>query len=575
MTLDGITLAAAVRELQFVEGAKIEKIQMPAADEILLQLHTQEGKKRLMLSSNASSCRVCLTSAVKKNPPQAPSFCMLLRKHLTGGRITGIRTAGLERIVRVEIEAADEMGEKRDFALVAEIMGKHSNIIALSGETIIGSARRVTFDTSSVRQVLPGMRYEQPPLKPDIREAQESELAGAALPMALVEKFAGVSPAMAREITYRYFGTEDNVILGKAAAEFAQFAADFVRKLLSEPEPVTYTNADGLPVFFAPIPFETRDSASASGAASVNRMIDDFYTSREQFSALSQQKAHLQKAVRKHLTRARKKHAMLAETIASEDRIEKYRVRGELLTANMYRIKRGESSVEVDNYYTGEKERIPMDVKISPAANAQKYFKKYAKQKTAIALAKKGIAAAEDEVKYLEDTQFAIDDAANTEEAAEIKAELRAGGYLPEVGKKQKKKEERRSSPKEFVSSDGFRIFAGRTGVQNDMLTMRMADKTDIWMHARNMPGAHVVIFLDGRELTETALGEAANIAALYSKGKASPKVEIDYCPAGNVWKARGAKPGRVYYEGHRTYVVEPDAALAANLAKETEHEDA
>lgn len=575
MTLDGITLAAAVRELQFIQGAKIEKVQMPSSDEILLQLHTKDGKKRLVLSSNASSCRVCLTAVIKKSPPQAPSFCMLLRKHLTGGRITGISTAGPERIVRVDIEATDEMGEKKNFALVAEIMGKHSNIIALLENTIIGSVRRVTFDTSSVRQVLPGMRYEQPPLKPDIRDAKETELKGAVLPMALVEKFAGVSPAMAREITYRYFKTTDDVVLGKATAEFARFAADFVDKLLNEPEPVIYNNADGLPVFFAPIPFATRDSSCTETFPGVNKMIDEFYTRREQFSALSQQKAHLQKAVRRHLAKARKKYAMLAETIASEERIEKYRVRGELLTANMYKIKRKESVVEVDNYYTGEKERIPMDVKISPAANAQKYFKKYAKQKTAIALAKKGIAAAEDEVKYLEDTQFVIEDAASAQEAAEIKAELRAGGYLPDAPKKQKKKEERKSSPKEFVSDDGFRILAGRTGVQNDMLTMRMADKTDIWMHARNMPGAHVVIFLEGRELTETALAQAANIAAVYSKGKASPKVEIDYCPAANVWKARGAKPGRVYYEGHRTYVAEPDRAKAARLAKEAYDEDA
>lgn len=568
MTLDGITLAAIVQELQFAVGAKIEKVQMPSADEIVLQLHTQDGKARLLLSCNASACRVCVTSALRKNPAQAPSFCMLLRKHLTSGRITAIRMAGLERIVRVDIEAKDEMGEQTSFALVAEIMGKHSNIIALSGEKIIGAARRVTFDTSSVRQVLPGMKYQQPPLKPDIRDASPADgaLAGETLPMALVEKFAGISPAMAREVTYRYFGSAEDIHLGKAAEEFTQFAADFFREVVRKTQPTMYLNADGLPVFFSPVPFETMDSGAARSAVSVNRMIDDFYTMREQHSALSQQKTHLQKIVRKHLSRARKKQVMLAETIASEERIEKNRVYGELLTANMYRVKRGEKSVEVDNYYTGEKERIPLDVTLSPAANAQRYFKKYAKQKTAIALAKKGIGAAEDEVKYLEDTQFTIDNAADLDEIAEVKSELRNGGYIADNNKKQKKTE-KRSAPKEFLSSDGFRILAGRTGVQNDILTMRMAGKSDIWLHARNMPGSHVVVFLDGREITDTALAEAAAIAATYSKGKASPKVEIDYCPVSNVWKARGAKPGRVYYEGHRTFIAEPNEEIISSLS--------
>lgn len=559
MTLDGLTLHAIVAELQDIVGSKVEKVFQPEREEVVLLLHTQEGKKRLVLSANGGECRLHLTQRVKPNPSTAPNFCMLLRKYISAGRVTAIRQYGLERIVEISISARDEMGFERVYSLVCEIMGKYSNIMLTLDGKIIDSIKRVPPDMSSVRQVLPGVSYCPPPMdKLNPFELNETQLASAILKGGL-DELQGISNQTRAEILHRWGGDEINAV---SALSLARTTAQFLHEALCEKRPVYQLNMDGLPVFFSLIPYETYSERGRVFCENANILVDRYYTERYDYQVLKQKKDDLLRRLKKDITRVSKKLKIQLETLKESDKSEKYRLYGELLSANIYLIKKGMKQIELLNYYTGETVNIPLDEKLSPAGNVQAYFKKVGKLKNAREIAKKRSAEYSDELKYLEELKYSAQNAQNLEDAAEVRAELVKYGYI-ELAPKEKPA--RRSDPLEhplrFKVSDGFDVFAGRNSRQNDALTIHVAQEDDLWFHAKNMPGSHVILFTQGRQPTDQAIVDAASIAASLSEARKG-RVEVDYTYRKNIWKPNGARPGMVLFKNQYSMIAEGGAEV-------------
>lgn len=577
MTLDGITLNVIVKELSVLQGAKIEKIYQPERDEIVLLLHTTQGKKRLVLSANANDCRMHLTHFQKENPKQAPPFCMLLRKYLTSGRIAGITQAGFERIVEIALDTKDEMGIARCLKLMVEIMGRYSNIILID-ETgrVLDSLKHVAFDVSSIRQILPGMQYELPPMhKYDPTEASIQTLADVLyqgtkpLEARLLDKIQGMSGAAAEEILYRRFGTEIPKDISVSRAEsVAASIKTFYEEALTAPNPTMQMDMQGKPVFYSVLPYGTYASALCETFETANTLVDAYYQRRADIFKLEQSKQGLQKIVKKHLTRLQKKAKIQLETIEEAKQAEDIRKRGELITANIYRLKRGMRSFEAEDYYTGTTVQIALDPTLTPSANSAKLFKRYNKLKTAEEIAKKQYAVYAREIKYLESEEYHISAAETLAELEDIRTELKKTGYIEEPRTKKGKADRMQSKPTAYLSSDGIQIYAGKNNKQNDSLTLRLARETDTWLHAKDMPGSHVIIC--AKTIPDQTLEEAATIAATLSKGRFAGKVPVDYTQVKNVKKPSGAKPGMVIYDHYNTIIATPNERLVKRL-KQTE----
>ena len=555
MTLDGLTLNRIVMELNHsIVGGKIEKIYQPEREEIVLLLHTKSGKKRLVLSANGAECRIHLTERSKENPVDAPNFCMLLRKYLSSGRILSVCQYGLERIVEIEISSRDEMGFDKNYKLICEIMGKYSNIMLVLDDKIVDSIKRVPPDMSSIRQVLPGVRYSAPPMdKLNPLYEEVTKLAEAILSGGLCS-LQGISRQTEAEILHRCG-------IGDMTPAFALIAASRLKEFIGEatqnPRPVLQKNMDGLPVFFSLVPYETYSEVGRIYYKSANELLDGYYTSRYEFQLLKQKKDVLYRQLKKDIARVSKKLKIQLETLAQADNAEKYRLYGELLSANIYAIEKGMKSAEVFNYYTGENVKIPLDEKLSPAANVQAYFKKVGKLKKAKEIAQHRAEEYEDELNYLETQKYNVDLAKDLDDLSEVRAELIKYGYIALAPKEKAiKRKDPLSKPLRFRVSDGFNVFAGRNSRQNDALTMHVASDEDIWFHAKNMPGSHVILFTEGRQATDAAIVDAANIAASLSAAK-SGRVEIDYTQRKNIWKPNGAKPGMVLFKNQYSMIAQ------------------
>lgn len=553
MTLDGLTLNRIVLELKnSIIGSKIEKIYQPEREEIALLLHTKEGKRRLVISANGAECRIHLTERAKKNPNDAPNFCMLLRKYLTAGRITDVFQYGLERVIEITVSARDEMGFDKSFKLICEIMGKYSNIMLVLDGKIIDSIKRVPPDMSSVRQVLPGVKYCEPamdklnPMTEDTTKVAEAILKGGLCSLQ------GISLQTEKELIYRY---KADVITPASALIIASKLKAFIIDAVSDPKPVLQKNMDGLPVFFSLVPYETYSSIGREAYNSANGLLDGYYTSRYDYQLLKQKKDVLYRQLKKDIARVSKKLKIQMETLSSAQKSDKYRLYGELLSANIYAIKKGMKSIELFNYYSGENVSIPLDEKLSTSANVQAYFKKVGKLKKAKEIALERSAEYEEELKYLEELKYNVETAKDLDDISEVRSELIKYGYI-EVSPKEKraKRLDPLSKPLRFKVSDGFNVFAGRNSRQNDALTMHVASDEDIWFHAKNMPGSHVILFTEGRQATDAAIIDAANIAASLSAAK-SGRVEIDYTKRKNIWKPNGAKPGMVLFKNQYSMI--------------------
>lgn len=572
MPLDAICLQAVVKEIQpLAVGSRIEKIQQPTRDQVVLLLR---GNRRLLLCASPNQPRLHLTEVLRDNPSQPPMFCMLLRKHLSSGRIVSLEQTPLERVVTLGIEATDELGEQSRFSLVLELMGRHANLILCDKDgRIIDCLRRVDFEMSQQRQILPGLFYHLPPKPEKIdplsidREAFLHRLTEREPEKWLTETFTAISPLMAREIAYRSYGTAGVQQMDERLWEAFSAWRNTVKEENFTP---TLLERNGKPLEFSYTGIgQYGEYAESRICESFSQLLDRFYAEREQAERVRQKGQDLQKTATNAVNRVRRKLAMQEKEYAQTQNREQYRICGELLTANFYRLQRGQSRVTVENYYEENcpPMEIALDVRLSPQENAAKYFKQYTKAKTAEKILTEQMEKGRKELVYLESVVQEISQAESEQDFNDIRTELTEGGYLRRGGKKQPGFQ-RQSKPREFFSTAGLRILVGRNNVQNDKLTTKTAQKWDIWLHTQKVHGSHVILCTEGTEPDEQSLYEAAVLAAWYSQGRDGGKVAVDYTPIKYVKKPAGSRPGMVIYTVYQTILVEPDEERIKQLRR-------
>ena len=575
MPLDAVCLQAVVAELApQITGSRIEKIQQPARDQVVLLLR---GNRRLLLSAGGGQPRLHLTELLRDNPAQPPMFCMLLRKYLSGGIIESIQQAPLERVVTLTVSAADELGERSQFSLILEAVARRANLILADKDGhIIDCLRRIDFEMNPDRQVLPGLFYHlpTPPDKVSPFTVTEEEFAalaaaageGAPADQWLVRTVNGLSPLVARELTFRACGSTDAPVTGHTAALWSAFAAwrDTVNEKHFTP---AMLKRSGVPMDFTYLHVGQYGGAAAEETyTSFSRLLDDFYEKREQAERVKQKGQDLVKTASNGAARLRRKIAAQEQELAESKNRDKWRVYGELITANLYRMERGMSRLTAQNYYDPDcaDVDIPLDVRLSPQENAAKYFKKYTKAKTAEKYITAQLEKARVELTYLESVLQELTLAESEQDFNDIRAELTDGGYLRAKGRKQP---QRPSKPREFRSTAGLRILVGRNNRQNDRLTAKDAEKWDIWLHTQRIHGSHVILCTGGAQPDEQSIAEAASLAAYFSQAQNSTKVPVDFTQVKYVKKPAGARPGMVIYTTYQTMLADPDEKLVHTLA--------
>lgn len=588
MPLDAICLGAVTEELNHVlAGCRVEKVYQPDRDEIVLQTRGQGGARRLLVSIAAGAPRVHFIDAARENPATPPMFCMLLRKHVQGAKIAAVVQPAVERMLTIELDTTDEMGVACKKHLVCELMGKHSNVI-LCGEDnrIIDAMRRVDGDLSGKRQVLPGLFYRLPP-------AQEKHdpfaLSGAGLSAALqsadgemgldrylLSQLLGFSPLLCRELSYRATGDAAKPV-GKLTAEeqlrLAQVFED-LKSYLTEKrwKPFLLTKTEDHAVFdFSFLPITQYEGLmTVSQEQSFSDLLAAFFEKKGKAERMARRSADLHKTVVNARDRlARKLAAQQKELDATQNR-EQYKRLGDLITANLYQLEKGMNKAVVVDYYDEAcpEVEVALDVRLTPQQNAQKYFKLYNKAKTAEEVLTQQLAQGRADLDYLESVLVALGEAESERDLAQLREELTQAGVLSSKQARNKKQRVKpvAAKPFHYRSSDGFDIFAGKNNLQNDLLTLKTAFKSDIWFHTQKIHGSHVILVADGREPTDQAMTEAAMIAAYHSKARQSSLVPVDYTPVRQVKKPAGAKPGMVIYHVYQTAYVTPDEAAVERL---------
>jgi len=545
MAFDGIAISAIVNELQILISGRIDKITQPEKDEVVIAIRAKGANHRVLLSCNASYPRLHFTEKSKENPLVAPMFCMALRKHLQGGRIVSIVQLGLERIVHINIEAHNEMGDLTKKTLILEVMGRHSNIILIDGAGVIDSIKHISLGMSS-RPVLPGRPYISPPMQ-DKKDPFELDEATFTKPF----DYVGISKASAERI-------------GESFSDFYEVMTDVKKANFT---PFIYFSSKENPQTFGFFKREIFGQEHIQGFDSASRMVEFFYASKDTGDRIKQKSADLRKLVGNLIARAVKKADLQERTLQEIAGRDELRLFGELITANIYAIKQGDKAISVQNFYEENMPFVSIELnqQKNPAENAQIYFKKYSKQKRTAQALDVQMEQNAQELMYLEAVMQSIEQAENVADLAQIRAELAEEGFVkkrPQGSKKQQK--ESTSKPMRFLS-EGYEILVGKNNKQNDEL-LRIADKDDIWLHTKNIPGSHVIVRTKGDEISQKTLEAAVNLAAYYSKGKESSMVAVDYCPRKNVKKPKSAKPGMVIYETYKTAFVTPDEGKVNEL---------
>lgn len=568
MALDGITIRALTGELRSkLIGARIAKIIQPEADEIMLTLRTKDTNERLLISAGASLPFVYLTQDNKQAPLTAPGFCMLLRKHISGGRLVDITQPGLERIIEFEIEHLDEMGDTCRKILTVELMGKHSNIIFRKPDgMIIDSIKHVSAAISSVREVLPGREYFIPKADDKIdlhnyilcKSPERPSASGLytlckPLPLskALYTTFTGFSPALAESLceqagldSDRSANTYSNYELCKLVTVFETLdksleAGDF--------HPAIIYDDAGDPVEFEVTELAQYKAMRHEYLQTVSEVLISYYKKRDDHARMRQKSADLRKIVTTALERCVKKYDLQRRQLADTEKMDRFKLWGELLQTYGYNANEGDDKITCENYYTNEPVTIPLDPTMNAMANSVRYFDRYNKLKRTKEAVTVQLSETGSEIGHLRSILSSLDIAENEEDLVQIKDELTDSGYIRKRSFA-KNKSNKKSKPLHFISSDGFHIFIGKNNYQNDEITFKLANTGDWWFHAKQMPGSHVIVRCEGRELTDRTFEEAASLAAYYSSGRSMGKVEIDYVRRKEIKKPAGAKPGFVIY---------------------------
>ncbi len=582
MSLDGALLHCVKQELSNLMGARVDKIYQPSREEIVLSLRLlnspDRSAKKLIFSANGGSARVNLTSAEFENPQSPPMFCMLLRKHLGGGRLIDIRQDGLERILYFDFECTNEIGDIVVNTVVSEIMGRHSNIIIVRGGRVVDSIKRVTDEVSSVRRVLPNIVYETPPRaeRLNILDAGTDEIIRALngrtdrLAKALPDILEGISPIFARECAYYSTGDTDipcNLLDEEQFGNAALFLCKAKKALNGSAEFTMLTDETGKKKDFCFVDIEQYGSAmTVTKFDTANEMLDDFFSSAGRAERTRQRARDLLKTVTNAYERISRKLELQKKELAECGEREVFRVCGDLINANIYRHEKGMTSCTLDDFYTGERREIKLDARLTPSQNAQRYYAEYRKLDTAEKMLTELIKKGADDLVYLDSVLDCISRNENEQELNEIRRELREQGFVRGGKDKTDDKKKKPSEPMKFRSTDGFEILVGKNNRQNDQLTLKTAKATDIWLHTKDIAGSHVIIKTDGKTPSEQTIFEAAQLAAFHSKGKSGSGVPVDYVAVKFVKKPAGAKPGMVIFTNNKTLYVTPDESAVEKL---------
>lgn len=586
MAFDGFVTHGIAAELsELLSGGKIDKIYQPEKDEIILSVRTREGGFRVLLSAATSSPRVHLTQQTRENPLTAPLFCMILRKHLSGGKIKAIYQVGFDRIIRFDIECYTEMGDLTEKSLIIEIMGKHSNIIFIQNDNkIIDCIKHIDFTTSQKRQVLPGLLYELPPAqeKADPRDINEEFLskrlgeymADSPLDKALVSEFLGMSPLLAREIVYSFAKSTSAILKNVDISTFSKHTVSTIKGILSASAGgcVVLDSSSEKPIAFSSAYLtQYGELGKVKVFESLSEAVEKFFYDRSMHDRLSQRAASTIKVISNNIERCNKKIELHNENIRKAENRDKYKKFGDLLIANLYQIQSSAQSVTVNDFFSGNNEKIEIQLKpeLTPSQNAQRYYKLYNKAKATEEHSKAQLLEAKSEKLYLESVLDAANRVLTYSDITDIREELAEQGYISGAILKKKKKIAK-SKPIEYTSSDGYTILVGRNNKQNDELTMKMAYSTDLWLHTKNIPGSHVIIRTGGSDqVPDNTLLEAAAIAVYHSKAQNGSGIGVDYTQVKNIRKPNGSKPGFVIYETNYTVYVTPDKKVIENLRKD------
>lgn len=573
MAFDGICISAITKECnEKILNSRIYKIAQPEKDELILTLKAQSGTYRLFLSADASLPLIYFCEENKQSPMTAPNFCMLLRKHIQNGRIVAIRQPSLERIVCIDIEHLDELGDLCKKTLIIELMGKHSNIIFCDSQgKIIDSIKHISGMVSSVREVLPGREY----FIPDTMEKKNPletpfdafcVLFAKSTPLfkALYTSFTGFSPMISQEICYRAGIDSDlpaNVITDtQKQALFQEFSRIMQSVRNGEFTPTIYEE-NGMPKEFSVLPLSTFSHLEKKEYESISALLETYYATKNKLTRIRQKSIDLRKVVQNTLEKDIKKYDLQLKQIADTEKREKYKVYGELINTYGYGVAPGSKEFTANNYYTGEDIVIPLDPTLTPSENAKKYFEKYNKMKRTYEALSELTIQVKEEIDHLESILSSLDIALLEEDLVQIRLEMEQCGYLKKKYQgKQNKKEKITSKPFHYLSSDGYHMYVGKNNFQNEELTFKIATGNDWWFHAKGTPGSHVIVKANNEELPDRTFEEAARLAAFYSKAKDQDKVEIDYIQKKHIKKTAGAKPGFVIY--HTNYSMMIDANI-------------
>lgn len=586
MPFDGSVVSSIVHELQNkLLNGKIEKVYQPEKDELLINIRGYGDSYKLLLSASSTYPRVHLTEENKSNPAVPPSFCMLLRKHLLGGRIVSVRQPEFERIIEIDIDSADELGYSTHKTLIAEIMGRHSNIIVIDKTTdrIIDSIKRISFEISSVREILPGGHYEYPPSgnkTNPLKVSKKSFIEGIAnTPGSIrgekyfMNTYNGISPVVARNICLSAGADSDTDLklwdYGLIEELYNSFS-EFRESVLSASFNPNIVYKDGKPLDFSCFDLKIYRNLEKQEFKGMSEAVERFYHEKDQKDRMKQKSGDIHKIITNRLERCYKKLEKLSGDLQEAADSEKYKIYGDLIISNIYYIEKGKEKVRLQNYYSpnGEYVEIPMDIRLSPSANAQRYYKHYNKSKNAINKINIQIEENKQEIMYLETLLDNLDKCTEELELEEIRTELMEQGYLKTRNTSKSKQTKKASSPMSFISSTGFEIYVGKNNTQNDYLTLKLSDNRDIWLHAKEISGSHVIIKTRGKDADDATIKEAANLAAYYSRGRMSSKVPVDYTIKKNVKKPNGAKPGMVIYENYSTIYITPDEEKMNSMKK-------
>ena len=567
MAFDAFYMRAVLEEIRLLQSPRVEKIHQPGRDTVILHLRHAEGRAKLLLAANPTAPRLHLTTANPENPAEPPMFCMLLRKHLMGARLSGIAQPPMERCVSFTFDCTDEMGFPVRKKLVCELMGRTCNIYLLSPEgRIIDCLRRIGLDESSRRAALPGLNYQDPELvtKDDPQTYDLSSwtelLSGPGsdiLADRLMDELGGLSPLVCREAALFAAGSTDARVGDLNAAAAADRLDLFFREHLNHPRPYYYAQADGTPKQFAFCPI--RQYGPSMEAESFGAMLDMYYTVRDRKDAMRQKGQAVRKTVQNLCTRIQRKLAIQEKELEATFDRERLRQLGDIVTANIHRIVKGQTVLQAEDFYDENMTviDIPISPILSPQQNAAKFYKDYAKLKTAEKELTKQIAIGEEELQYLKSVLEELNRAQTEAELEEIRQELQSGGYIrADAGRKKMK--QAKSKPMVFESTDGYLIYVGRNNRQNDELTFKAARKDDIWLHASKVHGSHVIISCGGTKPPDDTVTQAAQLAAYYAETGGGQNIPVDVTTVKQVKKIPSGKPGMVIYHTYRTVIANP-----------------